>query len=255
MTVKQTQGIALATLSVFLFFAGTGLCLLNHYDKNEGFLSVPNLLAVMMAAFLTVGEFSFLWADYRLMMAKKVIKKVGCAAVLVSLIATMSWVIGTEWESAEAKVRSKMGLSAVATINKDALSAAKSKGERTAATGSAMATAKEITRGLAESSTRAYQVNFFFALFGFVVCHFCIEKAKARTKGRGDVLATNKSLQDAVRAKGLSPDEAKAYQLQDGTGYAVHHRGQYHSFIPAHMVQSPEDDGKSDSTKKRIGFA
>jgi len=230
MTTKSQQGIALAVVSAILFFAGTGLCLLNHWKPEADFLSLPNLLAIAMAAFLTTAEFSFLWCDIRLIQAKRTIKRIALACCLVALILSMSWAIGSEWESAEGKVKAALGMGAVAEVSKVAIAAGKSRGERAAATKEALATVGTITNGMMGSSTRAYQVNFMIALLAIVVAHFCVEKPKRRSLGQGNVAATNPKVKEKLQQMGFSPGSAKAYNVPGGV--AIHDKEGYKGFIP-----------------------
>lgn len=256
MTTKSSQGIMLFVISLILFGAGTGLCILNHFDKSQDFLSRENLLALCMGAFLTTAEISFLWADYRLINAKRTIKKIGCAMVLVALICTMTWAIGSEWESAESKDRGKLGLSAIGTISSGVAGAAKSRRERSAIADKSIGAAKEITSELLGSSTRAYQANFFIALIGFVICHFCVERQKKRSCGRGNILDSIPGLRAWIteRMPEASGRRVAAYDV-DG-GVAVHLDGRYARFVSRAdidgLLYPPPPPAASQG--RRIGF-
>lgn len=230
MRIKTQQGISLGVVSLILFFAGTGLCLLNHWKPDQPFLSLPNLLAVAMAAFLTTAEYSFLWCDFRLIQARKPIKKIALACCLVCLIGSMSWAIGTEWESAEKKLRSALGMASVEQISKTAIESAKSRGERSAAAKTATGAVVEVTKNLTGSDTRAYQANFIVALLALVVAHFCVEPYRRRQTGRGNQLSVNPALADRIKAKiGFDAAEVKAYQVPGG--YAIHSKKGYEGFV------------------------
>jgi len=229
MRVKTTSGIFLAVISLILFFAGTGLCLLNHWDKSQPFLSVENIMAITRAAFLTTAEFVFFVGDFRLMNAKKTIKKITCAVVLTILAACMTWVIGSEWEASAQKDSARAGLSATAQIQENAVAASKSKRERVSATTAALSNAKEITEKMLGASTRAYQVSFLFALVGFVILHFCIEVPKRRTIGAGNILPTSPELQERVKTLGFDQKTVRAYRVPGGI--ALHTNRGYEAFL------------------------
>ena len=231
MRVKSQQGVALAVVSLILFFAGTGLCLLNHWNKDLDFLTVENMKAVAMAAFLTTAEFSFLWCDFRLILAKKLAKKLALAACLVALICSMGWAISTEWEAAEKKVRSGLGMASVSSLTKQALESGKTRAERMAATKNGMEKVTEMTKELTKSSAKAYTVNFIVALLCMVVAHFCVERAARRSIGGGNLAESQPELIEKARQKiGFSPDaKVRIYNVPGGK--AVHVNGEYRSFL------------------------
>lgn len=227
---------------------------MNHWDESQPFLSVHNIMALARAAFLTCAEYVFFVGDFRMMNAKKTVKKVTCALVLTSLAACMTWVIGEEWASSASKEAGKTGLAAVSNIQQEGLQSIKRSSAQAKVTTTALEKAAEITKGMTQASTRAYQVSFFFALLGFIILHFCVEHPNRRTVGKGNVLPTNPELAAHVSTLNLPQGGGvKAYALADGSGYSIFCGGKYAAFVKASDIGGSSQPAQPQP-KRRAGF-
>jgi hypothetical protein len=225
------KAVGIGIISLILFLTGSVQAYLHYYNKEAELLSVDNLRALSIGAFLLLAEFVFLYGDIQLMGLKSKGKRLVVGICLGVIALTMAWTIGSEFAASLTEKKAVAGMELAAEFGAQQRAKATTRRDRRAADASAKEMAATVIKEVVGADVRAYLVNFLVAMIAFVIFQFCDEKAKRRrVVPAGDALPGNPALQARVEKQiGLAPATAKAYAV-DG-GWAIWSGGDYRGFV------------------------
>lgn len=182
MRIKQKEGFIVGIVTLILFLAGSVLCAMNRWNPAEVLYHPSNIVAIAMAAFLTLSEVVFFWAHSVAIHVRSFWRKVPAFLCMIALGCTIAWTIGTEWHALNAKKTAEVGAAAVDGIrekaNKEAKGAKTQTQQQIANNANAMNAVTKQFADLGQENTLPYQLNFLTALMAIAILTFTVDRKK-----------------------------------------------------------------------------
>lgn len=240
MIKTKRRRIFFVVVSIAIAAAGTLLTLLNNIDVDafnddlmKGLLITG--IAVARAACFTACEAAFVWAHKEIEDTSRLWRKAVLIPTAIMLVLIMGFAAYQEMIAVHAKISDREVITNTSMLLKNA--------DRRAQRGIARDAIEVMANSHQSSKVMPFAVAYVAAGVAALIIGAVGEGKKQRTRGNGNLLASDTVLQQRVQSKyGLDPATTRAYKDRNGKGAAVWHRSKQVGYV---MFEDHPSDSKS----------